>query len=204
MQCVGTHLLLQQGEQRKRDHRVNANLGFLQFQPTHTGFFFFFSIWSSPSPGHIFLHLVIEERNETNLPIEAHTIPIISEGISDSKVQGAPFYKEDSKLGQRAHQKSLGKTEFRKVGPVPSSSASWRMSLCLEFYHIASLYFISLMRSLPFGFHFVIKQLNYNVTSDFAVQNEGGSKQNSFSQWGLVDASQQLKIKNSQHHLFLQ
>lgn len=53
------------------------------------------------------------------------------------------------------------------------------------------------MRSLPFGFHFVIKQLSYNVTSDFAVQNEGGSKQNSFSQWGLVDAFQELKIKNS-------
>lgn len=95
--------------------------------------------------------------------------------------------RKKARWGREPIKNHLARQNSERIGPVPSSSVSWRVSLYLRFYHIASLYFISLMRSFPFVFHFVIEQLNYNVTSNFAVQSEGGKKQNGFSQW---DASQ--------------
>lgn len=92
-----------------------------------------------------------------------------------------------ARWGREPIKNHLARQNSERIGPVPSSSVSWRVSHCLKFYRIASLYFISLMRSFPFGFHFVIEQLNYNATSNFAVQSEGRKKQNGFSQW---DASQ--------------
>lgn len=53
------------------------------------------------------------------------------------------------------------------------------------------------MRFLSFVFHFIITQQNYNVTCNFVAQNEEENKRNGFSQWGLGDVSQKLKIKNS-------
>lgn len=107
-----------------------------------------------------------------------------------SWTRGPHSMRKIARWGREPIKNRLARQKSERIGPVPSSSVSWRVSICLGFYHITSLYFISLMRSLPFGFHFVIEQLNYNVTSNFAVQCEGGKKQNGFSQWGLVDASQ--------------
>lgn len=181
-----------QGKQMEKDHRINANLGFIQFQATHTGVLYLTGILLLNTNFYI-------QSQKREMKLTFPLVPIQFQLSLIPWTRGTPFHEEDSKVGQRANQKSLGKTEFRESGPIPSSSVSWRVSLCLRFYHIASLYFISLMRSFPFGFHFVIEQLNYNVTSNFAVQSEGGKKQNGFSQW---DASQQLKFKNSHTFAF--
>lgn len=136
------------------------------------------------------------ERDETDLNFAAHTVPILSEEIFNSMVQESPFHEEDSKMGQKAHQKSLDKIVFREewspsciLSILESITLSWVLSHSFSIIHFFNE--ISFF-CVPFYNH----TKNYNVTSSFVVQNEEGNKGNGFSQWGL-DVSQKLKIKDS-------
>lgn len=185
-----------QGKQRERDHRDNANLGFItSFSPLTQGFFIRleFSFLLDIN----FYNLVIEERDESDIHFAAHTMPIFSEGISNSMVQEPPFHEKDIRVDQKDLQKSFGKTAFREdwspfffLSLLESITLSWVLSHSFSIFHFFNE--ISF-----FWFHFIIKHLNYNVISNFIVQDEEGNKRNVFSQWGLVDAYQQLNIKNS-------
>lgn len=80
-----------------------------------------------------FYNLVIEEKDETDLHFASRTMLILSEEISNSMVQEAPFHEEDSKVGQKAHQKSLvqrGLAPFLLPGEY---------HFVLGFYYIVSL-----------------------------------------------------------------
>lgn len=96
-----------QGKQMEKDHRINANLGFIQFQATHTGVLYLTGILLLNTNFYI-----QSQKREMKL-----TFPLVHIQFQLSLIpwtRGTPFHEEDSKAGQRANQKSLGKTEFRE------------------------------------------------------------------------------------------
>lgn len=92
--------------------------------------------------GHAPVTLVMEERDKTDLHFAAHTMSILSEEIFNSMVHDSPFHEENSKMGQKAQQKSLGKIAFREdwspsffLSILESITLSWVLSHSFSIVH---------------------------------------------------------------------
>lgn len=89
-----TSVISAQEKQREKNHRINANLGYIErSRPLGQGLFY---------PSAV-LHLLDEnlyslvtgETDESELHVAVHTMSILFENISDSMVQDYSFHEED-------------------------------------------------------------------------------------------------------------
>ena len=135
LQCLGTHTCHHstgeaegEGSQSQRQSRVHN-----EFQPTHTGVLYQSGVLLSPG------HKLLQSSHRREMKLTFTLLPIqcqfsLKEYLTPWS-RRSPFHEEDSKAGQKAHQKSFGKIAFREdwspsffLSLMESITLSWVLS----------------------------------------------------------------------------